>query len=155
MAIRTPRLQRNPKTGVIVPPNRRTVTARSISWQAVFDYLADLADAKLNSADYAKQVRVLYDLLASETGDAEEVRKFLLHQVSAQLHRGQLSKQHRGLVAKLLPKPTPSGQGRGRTKGALGKASFDKRYELYHDWIHKKALNPSLSHAQSRFQSMR
>jgi integrase len=75
MTIRTPRLQRNPKTGAIMPPNRRTVTARSISRQAVFDYLADLADAKFNSGDYAKQVHTLYDPLASETGDTEEGRE--------------------------------------------------------------------------------
>ena len=51
------------------------MTARSISSQPVFNYLADLADPILNSADYAKQVRTLYDLLASETGDAEEGRE--------------------------------------------------------------------------------
>jgi hypothetical protein len=152
MAIRTPRLQRNPK-GVIVPPNRRTVPAHSITWQAAFNYLADLADAKLNSADYAKQVRALYDLLAKQNGDAEMARKFLLHQISAQLHRGLISKQHRGLVAKLLPKPAPPGQGRGRTKGALGKASNTKRYKLYQDWIYEKTLNRSLT--KERFAKQR
>jgi hypothetical protein len=153
MANRTSRLQRNTKTGMIVPPNRLAVGARSIPWQAVLNYLADLADDKLNPADFAKKVHTLYDLLAKENGDAEMARKFLLYQVSAQLHRGLISKQHRGLVAKLLPKPAPPGQGRGRTKGALGKASNTKRYKLYQDWIYEKTLNPSLT--KERFAKQR
>jgi hypothetical protein len=144
---------RNSKTGKIVPIKRRTGTARSVSWQGVYNFVADLADAKLNSADYAKQVRTLYDVLAAETGDAELVREFLLYQVSAQQHRGQISKQCRGLVAKLLPKSAPSGPGRGRTKGALGKASNDKKYKLYRDWIYEKTRNPSLT--KERFAKLR
>jgi hypothetical protein len=137
---------------VIVPTNGRTVSARSISWPDVYNHLADLADAKPNSADYAKQVRTLYDLLAAGTGDAEEARRFLLYQVSAQLHRGLISKQHSGLAAKLLPKPMPQGR-RGRTKGALGKGSDMKRYKLYRDWIYEKTLDPSLT--KERFAKQR
>ena len=138
---------------MIVPTNRRTGSARSISWPDVYNHLADLADAKLNSADYAKKVRTLYDVLAAETGDAAEVRDFLLHQVSGQQHRGLLSKQHSRLVAKLLPEPAPSGQGRGRTKGALGKASNTKRYKLYQDWMYERTLDPSLT--KERFAKQR
>ena len=81
------------------------MTAHSVPWQAVFIYLADLADAKLSAADYAMKVRKLYDVLVEEAGDAEEPLGFLMFHVSMQHGRGLISKQHRELALKLLPKP--------------------------------------------------
>ena len=39
----------------------------------------------------------------------------------------------------------PPDRGRGRPKGAHGKAAHTKRYQLYKDWIREEALNPSLT----------
>lgn len=122
------------------------MSARSVPWQRVFNYLADLADAKPSAADYAMRVRTLCDVLVGETGDAEGVRDFLLFQLSAQQHRRLISKQHRELVLKLMPKPPR--QKRGRPKGALGNEAYNRRYELYQDWIYEKTLNPSLAKEQ-------
>jgi hypothetical protein len=119
------------------------VTDRPAPWIGAFHYLADLADAKPTAADYAITVRKVYDVLAEDTGDPVGVREFLLFQVSAQQHRGLISKQHRGLVIKLLPN-LPR-QKRGRPKGARGDDAYSKRYELYQDWIYEKTLNPSLT----------
>jgi hypothetical protein len=119
------------------------VTDRPTPWEGAFNYLADLADAKLNAAEYASKVRKLYDVLIEVGGDPAEVRGFLLFQVS--LGRS-ISQRHRSLVAKLLPKtrrPT-----RGRPKGALGDEAYKKRYQLYVDWIYEKTLNPFLTKEQ-------
>ena len=66
--------------------------------------------------------------------------------VSMQHGRGLISKQHRELALKLLPKPPR--RKRGRPKGALGVKAYNKRYELYQDWIYEKTLNPSLTKKQ-------
>lgn len=47
------------------------------------------------------------------------------------------------LVAKMLPRPPR--QKRGRPKGALGNKAYDKRYQLYLDWIYESTFNPSLT----------
>lgn len=119
---------------------------RPAPWQGAFNYLADLADAKLSAADYAMTVRKLYDVLAEDTGDAETAREFVLFQVRGQLHQGAISKQHQKLVIDLLP--TPPVNGRGRPKDALGKATYDKKYGLYRDWIYEKTFNSSLTKEQ-------
>ena len=120
---------------------------RPVPWNRVFQYLADLADAKTTAAEYAMSVRKLYDVLAEESGDAQAIREFLvLFHTSAPYHRGRISKRHRELVVKLLPKP-PRQKG-GRPKGALGDNAYNKRYQLYMDWRHDKTLNPSLTKEQ-------
>jgi hypothetical protein len=60
------------------------VTDRPVPWVGVFNYLADLADAKPSAADYAMTVRKLYDVLVEESGDAEEALEFLLFHVPLQ-----------------------------------------------------------------------
>jgi hypothetical protein len=122
------------------------VTNRPASWSALFKYLANLADAKPSAADYAMTVRKVFDVLAENTGDAEWVREFLLFQVSEQLHRGLVSKQHHKLVAQMLPKPPA--RKRGRPKDGFGKATYDKRYQLYVDWTYESAINPLLTKLQ-------
>jgi hypothetical protein len=113
----------------------------------VSHYLADLADEKPSSAEYAMRVRKLHDVLVEETGDTKAVRKFLLlFHTSALYHRGRISKRHRELVVKLLPKPRR--RKRGRPKGALGDKAYDKGYQLYLNWIHDSTLNPSLTKEQ-------
>jgi hypothetical protein len=109
----------------------------------VYFYIADLADAKTNAAEYAMKVRELYDVLIEDGGDPAEVHGTLLFFVSLR----SPSKQHTGLVAKLLPKP-PHQKGGGRPKGALGVKAYNKRYQLYLDWIFEKTLNPSLTKEQ-------
>jgi hypothetical protein len=115
-------------------------------WKGSFLYLADLADAKPTAADYAVTVRKLYDVLVEEIGDPAAVREFLLFHVPLQHGRGLISKHHRELALKLLPK-APRQKG-GRPKGALGDNAYKKRYQLYVDWTHDKTLNPSLSKEQ-------
>jgi hypothetical protein len=122
------------------------VTDRPMPWKAVFNYLEDLADANPRPADYAMDVRKLYDVVVKEVGQAEDVREFLLHRVSAQHQRGRISRRHRDLVVNLLPEPHP--RKRGRRKGALGNKAYDKRYQLYIDWIFEKTLNPGLKKEQ-------
>ena len=113
----------------------------------MFNYLADLADAKPTAADYATTVRKLHDVLVEESGDAQAVREFLvLFHTSAPYHRGRISKRHRELVVKLLPKPPR--QKPGRPEGALGDNAYKKRHQLYMDWRHDKTLNPSLTKEQ-------
>lgn len=123
------------------------MTDQPVPWKGAFNYLEDLAEAKPSAADYAMKVRKLYDVLAEDTGDPGDVREFLAFHVSLQQGRGLISKQHRRLVAKLLPKPAPAGR-RGRTQGVLGKATYDKKYKLHMDWIYEKTLNPSLTKEQ-------
>jgi hypothetical protein len=130
------------------------VTGRPVPWRGVFNYLEDLAEAKPSATDYAMKVRKLYDVLAEDTGDPVAVREFLLFRMSWHEHRGLISKQHCRLVAKLLPKPGPSGRGRGRTIGALGKAAYDKKYDLHRDWIYEKTVNPSLTKKQFAMQRL-
>jgi hypothetical protein len=79
------------------------MTGRSVSWQAVFNYLEDRAEAKPNSAEYATKVCKLYDVLVEKTGDAEGVREFLLFHMSMQQHRGLISKQHQPLLSNYCP----------------------------------------------------
>lgn len=120
---------------------------RPVPWNRVFQYLADLADAKPTAAEYSMSVRKLYDVLAKESGDDEAVREFLLlFHTSALHHRERISKRHRELVVKLLPKPRR--RKHGRPKGALGDKAYDKGYQLYLDWIHDSTLNPSLTKEQ-------
>ena len=89
-------------------------------WKNVFDYLADVPDAKPTASDYAFSVRKLYDLLvANETSDeAVLLREELLLLISAQLGQGFISKKHHRLVDGLLPKSAPTRRGRGRPRGA-------------------------------------
>lgn len=123
------------------------MTDRPVPWNRVYHYLHDLADAKLTAADYGMAVRKLHDVLVEESDDAEAVREFLLLFHTSELyHRGRLSRQHRALVVKLLPKPPR--QKRGRPKGALSDKANDKRYQLYMDWIGEKTLNPYLTGEQ-------
>jgi hypothetical protein len=120
-------------------------------WKKVSNYFDGVADLKPTAADYAISVRKLYDLIAVDEAwqqDTELLREILLSLVSAQLHRGLISKQHDTLVAKLLPEPTPAHRGRGRPKKAFGKAAQNKKYVLYRDWIYTKARNPSLTKEQ-------
>ena len=112
----------------------------------MFNYLADRADAKPNSAAYAMEVRKLYDVLIEDGCDPVEVRDGLLYCVSTQHQRGLISKKHRALIAELLPKPPR--QKRGRPKGALGDNAYNKRHQLHLDWIYEKTLNPSLTKEQ-------
>lgn len=120
---------------------------RTVPWKRVLQYLADLADAKPTAAEYSRSVRKLHDVLVEETGDTKAVRKFLLlFHTSALYHRGRISKRHRELVVKLLPKPRR--RKRGRPKGALGDKAYDKGYQLYLNWIHDSTLNPSLTKEQ-------
>ena len=120
---------------------------RTVPWKRVLQYLADLADAKPTAAEYSRSVRKLHDVLVEETGDTKAVRKFLLlFHTSALYHRGRISKRHRELVVKLLPKPRR--RKRGRPQGALGDKAYDKGYQLYLNWIHDSTLNPSLTKEQ-------
>lgn len=50
------------------------------------------------------------------------------------------------LIARMLHRP--SGQKRGRPKGALGDKAYNKRYQLYLDWIYESTFNPSLTKEQ-------
>jgi hypothetical protein len=119
------------------------VIDRAIPWMGVYFYIADLADAKTNAAEYAMKVRELYDVLIEEGGDPAEVHGTLLYFDSLR----SPSKQHTALVAKLLPRP-PHQKGPGRPKGALSVKAYDQRYQLYLDWIYEKTLNPSLTKEQ-------
>jgi hypothetical protein len=122
------------------------VTDRPVPWTGVFNCLTDLADAKPNSAEYVTKVRKVYDVLIEDGCDPVEVRDGLLYCVSTQHQRGLISKQHRALIAELLPKPPR--QKRGRPKGALGDNAYNKRHQLYLDWIYEKTVNPSLTKEQ-------
>lgn len=120
------------------------MTDRPVPWKGVFNSLADLADAKPNSAEYVMKVRKVYDVLIEDGCDPVEVRDGLLYCVSTQHQRGLISKKHR--AAELLPKPPH--QKRGRPKGALGDNAYNKRHQLYLKWIYEKILNPSLTKEQ-------
>ena len=122
------------------------MTDRPVPWVGVFNYLADLADAKQDAAAYAMKVRTLYDVLVEELGDAEAAREFLLFHVPMQHGRGLISNQHCKLALKLLPKPPR--RKRGRPEGARGGDAYNKRYDLYRDWNYEKSLNPSLTKEQ-------
>ena len=125
------------KSPEITPPNL---------WRGALNDLANVADRRLSAEDYAMAVRELYDVLAEDTGDAERALEFLLYHVPLQCGRGLISKQHRNLALKLLPKPPR--RKRGRPKGALGIKAYKKRWELYRDWIYERSLNPSLTQKQ-------
>lgn len=122
-------------------------------WKEVFNYFTGIAEAKPTAAEYGVAVRKLYDALVEQSShDAELlrecVRESLLLLVWEQLRHGLISKRHQALVDKLLPKPTPPARERKRPKGAFGRAAHKKRYSLYHDWIHDRALNPALTKEQ-------
>jgi hypothetical protein len=127
--------------------NKRS-SARPSPWKGAFHYLWRLAEEKQSATDYAMTVRIVYDVLAEDTGDAAIAREFVLFQVSTQFHRRAISNQHRELVTKLLPLPEQPARGRGRPKGALGNATYEKKYQLYRDWIYEKTFNPSLTKEQ-------
>lgn len=122
------------------------MTDRLAPWNAVFKYLADLADAKPSAADYATKVRAVFDVVVKETGDAARARDFFLSHISAQHQLGAIAAKHRELVAKQLPKPPA--RKRGRPKEALGKGTYDQKYELYLDWRYEKTIDPSLTKEQ-------
>jgi len=112
----------------------------------VSKYLADFADAKPSAADYAMKVRKVFDMLVEDTGDAAGAGEFLLSHVSAQHQLSIISAQHCELVTELLPKPPA--RKRGRPKEALGKGTYDEKYELYLDWRYEKTIDPSLTKEQ-------
>jgi hypothetical protein len=118
------------------------VTEPSGLWSNTYLYLAHLADEQLTPAEYAKAVLKLYDVLIWYADDAESALEFLLFHLPSQ----RVSKQHRALALKLLPKP--SRRTRGRPKGALGREAYKKRYQLYRDWNWEKACKPSLTKEQ-------
>lgn len=122
------------------------MTDRPAPRKGALNDLADLADAKPSAADYAMTVRKMFDVLAEDAGDAEWVREYLLFQVSAQQHRGLVSKQHHKLVREMLPKPPA--RKRGRPKKALGKDTHDRKYKQYLDWKYASTLDPSLTKEQ-------
>jgi len=135
--------------------------------------MGDLAASKLSAADFAIRVRNLYDLLVKKTGDPAAVREFIDFQMLGSWPRpravpktspkkplpqgghfwmrkrmkwDRISAKHREIALKLLPKPPR--RKRGRPKGALGDDAYNKRYELYQDWIYERTLNPSLTKEQ-------
>jgi hypothetical protein len=61
-------------------------------------------------------------------------------------HRGRISEGHHELAVRLLPKPTRRKS--GRPKGALGDKAYNKRCQLYLDWISEKSLRPFLTKEQ-------
>jgi hypothetical protein len=122
------------------------VTDRPLPLKGVFNYLANLADAKPSPADYAIKVREVFDVLVKDTCDATAAQDFLLSQVSAQCQLDLVSKQHYELVTELLPKP--SAKGRGRPKKARGKDTYDRKYKQYLDWRYASTLDPSLTKEQ-------
>lgn len=122
------------------------MTGRSVPWRGVFHHLEELAEAKIAVAEHAMRVRKVYDVLIEDGCNPVEVSDGLLYCVSTQHQRGLISKQHRALIAELLPKPPR--QKRGRPKGALGDNAYNKRYQLYLDWNYEKTLNPSLTKEQ-------
>jgi hypothetical protein len=122
------------------------VTDRPLPLKGVFNYLANLADAKPSPADYAIKVREVFDVLVKDTCDATAAQDFLLSQVSAQCQLGLVSKQHYELVTELLPKP--SAKGRGRPKKARGKRTYRRKYRQYLDWRYASTLDPSLTKEQ-------
>jgi hypothetical protein len=119
------------------------VTNRPAPWNAVFKYLATLADAQTSAASYATKVCRVFEVVVEETGDAPTARDFFLSHVSAQYQLGAISAQHRELVIELLPKSAI--KGRGRPKEALGKSTYDRKYKLYLDWISGSTADPSLT----------
>ena len=120
---------------------------RSVPWRDVLRRLESLAEEKMTAAEYAMRVRELHDVLVEESGDAKAAREFLLlFHTSALYHRGRISKRHRELVVKLLP--TPPRQKGGRPRGALGDNAYDKRHQLYLDWLYEKTFHPSLTKEQ-------
>jgi hypothetical protein len=125
---------------------RGATTGRPVPWKGVFRYLASLADAKPDAADYAMAVRKVYDALVEDCGEAEEIRDGLVSLISAQQMLKRISREYRDLVVRLLPKPPR--RGRGRPKDALGNKAYDKRYQLYLNWIREKALKPNLTKEQ-------
>src|SRR5262245_4620603 len=91
-------------------------------------------------------VRKVYDVLAEDGEDVTTAREFLLFQVSLQVHRDLISKQHLELVTQLLPKPPA--RRRGRPKDARGKDTYGKKRKLYLDWIYERTIDPSLTKEQ-------
>jgi hypothetical protein len=122
------------------------VTDRPLPLKGVFDYLANLADAKPSPADYAIKVREVFDVLVKDTCHATAAQDFLLSQVSAQCQLGLVSKQHYELVTELLPEPPA--KGRGRPKKARGKDTYDRKYKQYLDWRYASNHDPSLTKEQ-------
>ena len=122
------------------------MTDRPLPLKGVFNYLANLADAKPSPADYAIKVREVFDVLVKDTSDATAAQDLLLSQVSAQCQLGLVSKQHYELVTELLPKP--SAKGRGRPKKARGKGTYDRKYKQNLDWKYASTLDPSLTKEQ-------
>jgi hypothetical protein len=150
------------------------VTDRPAFWRGTFNYLADLAAAKLSAADYAISVRKMYDVVVEDTGDPAAVWEFIdfqlslgqwvspsrtspkkrlpqeghgrKHTVRPSVQLERISAKHRELALKLLPKPPH--RKRGRPKGAQGNKAYNKRYKLYLDWKHETTLNPSLTKEQ-------
>ncbi len=122
------------------------MTSRTAPWNAVFKYLASLADAEPRAADYAMKVCGVFDVVVQETGDAAMARDFFLSHVSAQHQLGAISAKHRTLVTEMLPKPPA--RARGRPKKALGKDTHDRKYKQYLDWIYASTLDPSLTKEQ-------
>jgi hypothetical protein len=140
----------------------------------VFDCMGDLAAAKRSAADFAISVRKLYDVLVKKTGDPAAVRECIdFHlrfgsrprpraipkaslkkslpkrgrfRMRKRMKWDRISAKHRELALKLLPKPPR--RKRGRPKGAFGGDAYNKRHDLYRDWIYEKTLNPSLTQKQ-------
>lgn len=81
-------------------------------------------------------------MLVRHADDAADALQFLLFHLPSQ----RVSKQHRALAIKLLPKP-PRLQ-RGRPKRAPGRKAYGKLRQLYTDWNWEKACRPSLTKEQ-------
>ena len=153
------------------------VTDRPAFWCGTYNYLADLAAAKLSAADYAISVRKLYDVLVEDTGHPAAVWELIDFQLS--FGRWVSSR----VVPRTSPKKRPpqGGHGRkrtvrpsvqwerisakhrelalellpkpprrkpGRPEGARGNKAYNKRYKLCLDWNYETTLNPSLTKEQ-------
>src|SRR4029079_5740513 len=70
----------------------------------------------------------------------------IIVQLDLMQHRGLITKNHRTLADKLLPRSPPNK--RGRHKGSAGNEAYNKRYSLYVDWVGEKALKPRLTKEQ-------
>lgn len=95
-----------------------------------------LRDAEKRPAEYAVALRKLYDTMFKITRNAADAREWVLMWVP---------KNKRKLAAEVLPKPAPSGRGRGRPTGARGNVAYDKMYTLLRDWIYERTLDPSVT----------
>jgi hypothetical protein len=118
------------------------VTEPSDLWIYAYFYLADRAGEQLTPAEYAKAVLKLYDVLVRNADDAADALQFLLFHLPSQ----RVSKQHRALALKLLPKPPRRNS--GRPKGAPGRKAYSKLRQLYTDWNWEKARRPLLTKEQ-------